>query len=509
MKAKPALVIGLVVLGLAAWGVWSARQTLAWWSVDHAGQTTALGPVRLDVPAALPAHFRFLEDGSVERASGQLGFDPIDVRLTVLPLGVAVAATDLEAHLEQLRGSMPPAARVDRSGDAPALVDVAKDDEGGEWHTRVLLDGSLVARVDVRVHPSSPDSWREAAARTTASLRIEGDTQPAAVREALGAIAAKACQAGDLRACRNAGEALRGSGNADDAIALLTRAIDKAPSVEGLWANTASAAARLGTERLASGVAAGLAGGDELKRLDDVLALHRLLGALQRGQQRWADAQKTYRAAWRYDTTLACADGLADALTHLVADGSVSEDEAGKLSSQMEERLGHEPRGRIVAARVAATAGDFARARQLITQVFEATEDPDLRREAVSVPISPPPPLEPVTCPAGTESVGTAGAQIETFCVKRGTNVRHGPSRTVSRSSGYPIRETTWTDDEPGPPQRFWWENGVLEKETWAGPDGSILARRYDPLGFVIEEPPPAGTPMPKLPPVFQAPPSP
>lgn len=483
----------IIALGVCAFALYRARQTLEWWTVEPALRDDNVGPYRVLVPGALPASWSFTKNGDAERRHGQLGYDPLDVSVLVMPLGVEVPADEASSRLDELLVGFPGGAKLDTSGESPRIV-YDKDLEDAGWlHMRAMLHGASVARVDVRVHPDAPDRWRTAALNIADSLRITG---PAGARELAAALleAARApCRAGDLDACAFAAERARELDKPAAGVTLLSAATDAAPPMEGLWANAAAALGALPAEELArGGVTSAMR---DAKTLEQVVRLHLLLGELQAASGDAAAAFATYRGCWRYDTSLGCALGLADT----AAAAGAESDELLALGQAIDERYGERPRGLLVAARLASLGGDLEQAKVRVARLLSREPEPALHRAAVSVRLADAR-LDPIACPAGTQEREREGAGLHELFCERPDGTRHGPARMFD-GQGHPMSEVTFDGGEPGPPERFWWENGMLQKETWVGDDGTIRARAYDPLGRQTEHARRDDEAKPELPP--------
>lgn len=515
---RPLVLLLLIALGLGAFGLYRARQTLAWMTTAPALAEAQSAPFHVMAPD-LPARWSFSrlsggEPGNAEMKVGEFGFDPLDVSLLIMPLGQSVPADEVERRLAELQPGLPSGTRLETRDDGSAWLRHDKELEEAGWlHVRVLLSGSAVARVDVRVHPDAPGAWQQAALEIADSLSARGDTSPEALAAALAARAKGVCGGGELAACLYAGAGLRDLEELDAAAELLAAATSRAPPIAGLWANTAAAVKEIGADELTSGGSIELlAAQSDARQLEQVVSLNRLLGEVQRLRGDAEAAWRAYAACWRYDATLGCAQGLGAQARGALAAEVLTTEELLTLAQHVDERFGEDPAALLVSARIAEAASSFNHAKLYVTKLFERTEDPEVRREAVRIKIVPRPELKPLPCPRGTTAVAVGGGGMrEEYCAKKArhqelpSGVRVGPARTFDPASSYPTSEMTWKDGSAGPPERFWWENGVLQRETWFGDDGTIRARSFDPLGVAIEQPRRDDEPTPELPPELPA----
>lgn len=487
-RKRPIRLALVVLLGLAVFGLWSARAYLGWQLASAEPAPIVVGPARVAVPESLPARMAFGGEGDVRLLAGDIDYDAMALTLELTPLDQELAGDAAEGALDGLRRALiadEPGARVEerRIGSHAAFVsDSAR--EGVRSRLAVVVAGGALVRLEVLVREGAPGKWQAAADATVGSLVLDDAIARDGLWSAFSSRAWDACGAGDVDACLWTARSSWQRGRLDGAKAALERGLERTGPIEALWEE---AKASVPPAVLAAGALAPTSSTPTVRRLQQAAELQLLLGELAIAQGDAAAAVEAWRRSWRFDTSGRTAERL---LTHAVP--LVDEESAAgfvSLARGADERFGQEPKVALAAARLASAAGDFGLAKEIAQRVYDGSDDAELRRDVVRVPLSPPPKREPLACPKGakprreTTSMGTI---VET-CVD-GRGKRQGPARTWYVTTGYLLEEVTFQDDEAGPPDRRYWENGQLQRRSLVDAGGSVRVERLDPFGRGIPE---------------------
>lgn len=508
-RLRPVPLAIVIVLGIAIASAWNARTYIAWHLSSTGLGPIVVGPATVTAPESLPARHVFARDGDVKLLVGELGYDPMALRLELTPLGQAAQDEAAERAREDLENALSldnPGAKITRKtfGAHPGFV-MESTREGARTHLAVVVAQGVLVRFEVSVLARAPAKWRVAADEALASLSLEDAIDPDALATAFSSRAWDACGSGDVEACLWTARSSWRRGRIDGARAALERGFEHVGPIEALWEETkASAPAALlsagaGTSSAAHVMAPA---SRAAQRLEQAVALSRLQGDLELAQDNSAAALAAWERTWRFDADGKTAERMLTQAAALLdeskgaarrdagkddAEGSVSEGETSRflaLARAVDERFGQEPKVALAAALLASRAGDFSLAKAIAQRVYEGHDDAALRREVVRVPLSPPPALEPLACAKGLQlrRETTAMGTIAEACVDR-AGKRQGPGRAWFASTGYLLEEVTYTDDEPGAPDQRYWENGQLQRRSLVDARGAVTVERFDPFG--------------------------
>lgn len=488
---RPLRLVVLVLFCAAIAGAWKARTFFVWQLASADLAPIAVGPASLAVPESLPARFAFGPEGDVTLVAGDTGYDPMALTLQLTPLGEPLAQEAAESARDDLERALQldergASIRKQSVGVHPGFVaDLAR--EGLHSRMAVVVAGGALVRLEVQARKGAPDKWQRAADEALASLALEEVIAPDVLWSAFSSGAWDACGGGEVDACLWTARSSLLRGRLDGARAALERAEERVGDIEALWEEAkASAPGALLSKGLGATTSTTPTSSAE-RRLGQAVEIQRLFGELALARGEPGAAVEAWRRSWRFDADGRTAERM---LTH--AAPLVDEDSAARfleLARAADERFGQEPKVALAAAHLASRAGDFSLAKEIAQRVYDGREDAALRREVVRVPITPPPALEPLKCPKGAKArrETTPSGTIAEACVDR-AGKRQGPGRAWFASTGYLLEEVTFSDDEPGAPDRRYWENGQLQRSSLVDAAGAVTVERFDPFGRPVTD---------------------
>lgn len=498
---RPALVVTLALSGLALFLAFSAREWIGWQLASAAAAPVSVGPARISVPQSLPARVTFDADGDVKLVVGAISYDAMALSLELTPLeevllGPAAEKTLKELQLALLADEPGAAVRERRFGTHPGFV--ARSDVGEATSVlAVAVAGGALARLEISVRGGAPAKWRGAADDVVDSLELGEIIDRGALWAAFAETAHDTCSGGDIDACLWAARSAWQRGRLDEAGVILDKGLARVGPIEALWdeakAGLLAAAAAAGAPPAPSAPST-----PSSRRLAQAVELHLLRGelAVVRGEPQ--QAIELWRRAWRFGASGRVAQRLLEEAGSLLA---VAPPDAANAAAWLElvraasERFGEQPKVALAAAGVASRLGAFEVAKGLAQRVYDGSDGDDaLRRAAVRVPLSAPPRLDALPCPRATKPrrVTTSMGTTEASCVDRAGR-RQGPARVWFQTTGYLLEEVSYRDDEVSAPDRRYWENGQLQRQSLVDASGAVTVQRWDPFGRPVL--PPEGAP--------------
>lgn len=498
LHKKPAVVVTIVLACLGIFFAWSAREWIGWQLVSTEVAPVEVGPARLAVPESLPARMVFGANGDVKLIAGEINYDAMALSLRLMPTGGAFDDEDASTTLKRLQLALladePHAKLVERQfGKHPGFVSRTKVGKATSILV-VAVAGGALARVEIAVRGAAPAKWLKAADVVVDSFALDDEIESDGLWSVFAERALDACDGGDVAACVWTAKSTWQRGLLDDAELVLDKGLARAGPIEALWdevnedllATIASAA--MGKPAPAAVESALSSTSAPVTRLGHAVELHLLRGELEVARGKPVDAVEIWRRAWRFD-----ADGRV--AQRLLEEGAALVDEKSapawaELARDADERFGERPAVAIAAARVTSKGGRYDDAKAIAQRVYDAHDDDEVRREIVTVPLSAPKKaLKDVTlpCPRGTrpDRIMTGSGTITDACVDR-AGKKQGPGVTWFGTTGYVLEEVTYRDNEVGPPDRRYWENGALQRESLVDANGGVTVKRWDPFGRPI-----------------------